>query len=385
MACAGREPCDRPRRAMAAGAAPRLLHDRLGRARVQRATSRWGCARATRPSFTTARARSTSRERRRRGATASRTSCAAMAAAAEEPIAGGRHKVFGHHELAIIPQTSTIASHLPRAVGVAFAIERARRLGVESAWAAGRDRRVLVRRRVARTTRRRRLRSNAASFLAYQRPADAAALRLRGQRPRDQRADARGVGRAVAPRPARARGTSGVDGDDPAAVLETARELAEWVREHRRPAVLHLRTVRFLSHAGADVETAYRTRPGDQGRLRARPVARDGPLARVGGGRSGEELAEEYLAIARARPRARARRRRERPQLAQRARTSSARSRRARRPRSRRSSASAVAGGGERADARAGDQRRARHRARRAPRGARLRRGRRPSRAASTA
>ena len=58
-----------------------------------------------------------------------------MAAAADEPIAGGRHKVFGHRDLAIIPQTSTIASHLPRAVGVAFAIERARRLGVESTWA----------------------------------------------------------------------------------------------------------------------------------------------------------------------------------------------------------------------------------------------------------
>jgi len=38
-------------------------------------------------------------------------------AAADEPIAGGRHKVFGRHDLAIIPQTSTIASHLPRALG----------------------------------------------------------------------------------------------------------------------------------------------------------------------------------------------------------------------------------------------------------------------------
>jgi len=57
-----------------------------------------------------------------------------VTAAAEEPIAGGRHKVFGHHDLAVIPQTSTIASHLPRAVGVAFAIERARKLGLDHAW-----------------------------------------------------------------------------------------------------------------------------------------------------------------------------------------------------------------------------------------------------------
>jgi 2-oxoisovalerate dehydrogenase E1 component len=59
-----------------------------------------------------------------------------LVAAADEPIAGGRHKVFGHADLAVIPQTSTIASHLPRAVGVAFAIERARKLGVPSPWPA---------------------------------------------------------------------------------------------------------------------------------------------------------------------------------------------------------------------------------------------------------
>ena len=47
-----------------------------------------------------------------------------LVAATEEPIAGGRHKVFGRHDLNIIPQTSTIASHLPRAVGVAFSIAR---------------------------------------------------------------------------------------------------------------------------------------------------------------------------------------------------------------------------------------------------------------------
>ena len=55
-------------------------------------------------------------------------------ALAEEPIAGGRHKVFGHRDLAIIPQTSTIASQLPRALGVAFSIGRARRLRLATEW-----------------------------------------------------------------------------------------------------------------------------------------------------------------------------------------------------------------------------------------------------------
>jgi len=36
--------------------------------------------------------------------------------------------VFGHPELAVIPQTSTIASHLPRAVGVAWSLGRQDRL-----------------------------------------------------------------------------------------------------------------------------------------------------------------------------------------------------------------------------------------------------------------
>ncbi|MCU1359707.1 MAG: Pyruvate dehydrogenase component subunit beta, partial [Ilumatobacteraceae bacterium] len=59
---------------------------------------------------------------------------AGMLALTDEPIAGGRHKVFGHPDLDVIPQTSTIASHLPRALGVAFAIDRARRLDLPTRW-----------------------------------------------------------------------------------------------------------------------------------------------------------------------------------------------------------------------------------------------------------
>src|ERR1700742_5112756 len=40
----------------------------------------------------------------------------------EDPISGGRHKVLGSKVLAIPPQTSTIASHLPKAVGGAYSI-----------------------------------------------------------------------------------------------------------------------------------------------------------------------------------------------------------------------------------------------------------------------
>src|SRR5215218_690382 len=68
------------------------------------------------------------------GSTPVRDVLQGLMALADEPIAGGRHKVFGHPRLAIIPQTSTVASHLPRAVGLAVALNRAHRLGVECEW-----------------------------------------------------------------------------------------------------------------------------------------------------------------------------------------------------------------------------------------------------------
>ena len=57
-----------------------------------------------------------------------------LTASRDEPITGGRHKVFGNAALNVIPQTSTIASHLPRAVGLAFALHRAPRIGVPTPW-----------------------------------------------------------------------------------------------------------------------------------------------------------------------------------------------------------------------------------------------------------
>lgn len=47
-------------------------------------------------------------------------------ASADDPISGGRHKVLGSLALNIPPQTSTIASHLPKAVGAAFSLTLAK-------------------------------------------------------------------------------------------------------------------------------------------------------------------------------------------------------------------------------------------------------------------
>jgi 2-oxoisovalerate dehydrogenase E1 component len=57
-------------------------------------------------------------------------------ASSEDPIAGGRHKVLGSKALNVPPQTSTIASQLPKAVGAASSFGLWRRLGGGGAWPA---------------------------------------------------------------------------------------------------------------------------------------------------------------------------------------------------------------------------------------------------------
>jgi 2-oxoisovalerate dehydrogenase E1 component len=213
-----------------------------------------------------------------------------VTAATAEPIAGGRHKVFGHHDLTVIPQTSTIASHLPRAVGVAFAIERAKKLGVEQPWEP--DSVVVCSfgdASVNHATAQAAL--NSAAALAYQ------GLPL----PLLFLCEDNGLGISVrsplgwVESALRARPTlryEAAAGDDPETVLQIAADLVDWVRAERRPAVLHLRVVRFLSHAGADVEAAYRTLAEIRADWDADPLLATGRWLN----RPGEVLADQYLA-----------------------------------------------------------------------------------------
>jgi 2-oxoisovalerate dehydrogenase E1 component len=182
---------------------------------------------------------------------------AGMMAATTEPIAGGRHKVFGRHDLAIIPQTSTIASHLPRAVGVAFAIDRAARLGIDSPW----PRDALAVCSFGDASANHSVATgavNTATHLAHQRlPLPLLFVCEDNGLGISVRTPAGWIEAAYGSRPHLRYAT--VDGHDPVAVLAVAGELAGWVRAHRRPAFLHLRTVRYGGHAGTDAEAAYRT------------------------------------------------------------------------------------------------------------------------------
>jgi 2-oxoisovalerate dehydrogenase E1 component len=182
---------------------------------------------------------------------------AGMLALADEPIAGGRHKVFGHHALAVIPQTSTIASHLPRALGVAFAIGRARRIGVTTHWPED---------ALAVCS----FGDASANHSTAQGAINAACYTAHHGLPVPLLlvCEDNGWGISV-PTPATwieanfstrpGLRYEQVDGTDPAAVHSTTAALADHVRATGGPALLHLRTVRYLGHAGSDVEAGYRS------------------------------------------------------------------------------------------------------------------------------
>jgi 2-oxoisovalerate dehydrogenase E1 component len=179
-----------------------------------------------------------------------------VVASAEEPIAGGRHKVFGRADLQIIPTTSTIASHLPRAVGLAFAQTRPA-TGVERRW---RDDVVVVASFGDASI------NHASATAAFNAAGwyDHAGVRL----PLLLVCEDNGYGISV-PSPdgwvaeaLRARPGlrySAADGCDLAATYDAAAEAVTYVRRERRPAVLHLSMVRLMGHAGADAEVAYRS------------------------------------------------------------------------------------------------------------------------------
>ncbi len=183
-----------------------------------------------------------------------------VVAAAADPISGGRHKVYGSKAANIIPQTSTVASHLPRAVGLAFSLERAARLGVSSEWPA--DSVVLCSFGDASANHSTATGAiNAAVHTAHQGVAVPVLFLCEDN----------GIGLSV-PTPSdwieSAYGSRpglryfDADGCDPVDAMTTAAAAVEWVRKHRKPAFFRMRTVRLLGHAGSDVESAYRS-PGD--------------------------------------------------------------------------------------------------------------------------
>ena len=180
-----------------------------------------------------------------------------LAASSEDPISGGRHKVFGSLPLLVPPQTSTIASHLPKAVGMALSIRRARDLGIVSA--VPEDSIVLCNfgdasfnHASAQTA------FNAAAWAAHQSiPVPVVficednGIGISVPTPEGwvaQTASARPGWRYMA-----ADGLSLLD------LWQETKRAVDYARSTRKPVFLHARMVRLLGHAGSDIESQYHT------------------------------------------------------------------------------------------------------------------------------
>ena len=179
-----------------------------------------------------------------------------IVASREDPIAQGRHKVWGSRALWVPPQTSTIASHLPKAMGLAFSLARARRLGVPHEL----PRDTIVCCSFGDAS------ANHASALA--------AINT-----------ARYVSRVGLPMPILfvcEDNETGISVPSPSGwiaesfgnqphlayfradgeidqVWDSVAAAIRHVRAARQPAFLHLRTIRLWGHAGSDAEHVYRT------------------------------------------------------------------------------------------------------------------------------
>ena len=222
-------------------------------------------------------------------------SALSFAASAEDPISGGRHKVWGSKPLWVLPQTSTIASHLPKALGTAVAIEQARRIG--HALPIPADSIAICsfgdassNHATAQTA------FNAAGWTAYQQlPAPVLFV-----------CEDNGIGISVKTPEgwvaANMRDRAGLDyfyadGLDLAAGYGQVQAAVEHCRRTRRPTFLHLRTTRVMGHAGTDFEIEWRSYEELMAVEASDPLLRSAAIALESGLMDADELLGQYELI----------------------------------------------------------------------------------------
>ncbi len=179
-----------------------------------------------------------------------------FATSTDDPISGGRHKVLGSKVLAIPPQTSTIASHLPKAIGAAYSIGLANRHPPEHRTLQ-KDGLVMCSFGDASSNHSTAQGAiNTACWTAFQ------SIPL----PLLFVCEDNGIGISVrtpdgwvaanfASRPGlKYFHANGLDLYD---TYRTAQEAADYARTRRKPVFLHLSTVRLYGHAGSDLQQAY--------------------------------------------------------------------------------------------------------------------------------
>ncbi|MEP4039357.1 thiamine pyrophosphate-dependent enzyme [Pseudophaeobacter sp.] len=179
-----------------------------------------------------------------------------FACSSEDPTSGGRHKVLGSKALMIPPQTSTIASHLPKAVGAAYSIGAARRHAPEHQ--VMRDDSIVMCS----------FGDASANHSTAQGAINTAGWTSVQSTPLPLLFVCEDNGIGISTKTPQGwietsmRARPGIkyfkaDGLDIFAAHAVAQEAADYVRLRKKPAFLHLRTVRLYGHAGADVPTTY--------------------------------------------------------------------------------------------------------------------------------
>lgn len=178
-------------------------------------------------------------------------------ASSDDPISAGRHKVFGSKDLLIPPQTSTIASHLPKAVGAAFSINRAMELGLDAPMNS--DEVIFCNFGDASANHSTSQGAfNAAQWVAYR------GIPL----PLVFVCEDNGIGISVNTPPnwieesfkhRPAIKYIQCDGLNLFDAYRGAREAYAYAKKTRKPVFLHMRTVRLMGHAGSDMETEYKS------------------------------------------------------------------------------------------------------------------------------
>ncbi|WP_421858746.1 thiamine pyrophosphate-dependent enzyme [Oricola sp.] len=182
-----------------------------------------------------------------------------FACSADDPISGGRHKVLGSRPLMIPPQTSTIASHLPKAVGAAWSIGFARRARPEHAVLADDGIVVCSFGDASANHSTAQGAINTACWTAYQQvPMPLLFVCEDNGIGISVRTPAGWIEVAFSNRPGLTY--MRCDGLDMFETYRTVLAAADHVRTRRLPVFLHVDTVRLYGHAGSDVEAAYRPR-----------------------------------------------------------------------------------------------------------------------------
>lgn len=179
-----------------------------------------------------------------------------FAASADDPISGGRHKVLGCAHSFVPPQTSTIASHLPKAVGAAHSLGMAQRLQLADAVLPYGSVILCSFGDASANHSTSQGAFNAACWAAYQHlPMPIVFLCEDNGIGISVRTPGGWIAANFAHRPA--LHYISCDGADMTDALRGCTEAVNYARARRKPVFLHMQTVRLMGHAGADVELSY--------------------------------------------------------------------------------------------------------------------------------